>query len=396
MSLNDPTHRIEALQHAFAARFGRPPAVIVRAPGRVNLLGEHVDYNDGLVLPAAIDRAVYIAAAPTGDRTASLYAIDLEQQAAFSLDRLAEKRSLDEQPLPAWAIYPAGAAWALQEAGLATPGLAAAYTSDVPIGSGLSSSAAVEVGFAVMWGALAGWQIERLRLAQITQRGENAYVGVNSGLMDEFASACGMAGHALYFDTRSLEWQPAPIPAGVALVIADSGVRRSLTHSGYNERRAACEAAVAALQQYMPHIRSLRDVSTTEFAAYSPYLPEMARKRAEHVVKEIARVQSALTALQRSDMQALGALLYAGHASLRDLYEVSTPELDALVALARSLPGCIGARLTGAGFGGCTINLVRLEAAPAFIAALRDGYAQNTGRQAQVYLCVASQGAEAL
>jgi galactokinase len=394
MSLNDPTQRIETLQRDFTERFGRPPAVIVRAPGRVNLLGEHVDYNDGLVLPAAIDRAVYIAAAANDDESVSLHAIDLDQQAAFRLDQLAEKGGLNGQPLPSWAIYPAGVAWALHEAGLATPGMAAAYTSDVPIGSGLSSSAAVEVGFAVVWGALAGWQIDRLRLAQITQRGENAYVGVNSGLMDEFASACGVAGHALYFDTRSLEWQPAPIPAGVALVIADSGVRRSLTHSGYNERRTACEAAVAALQTYLPHIHSLRDVSTTEFAAYGPYLPDMARKRAEHVVKEIARVQSALTALQRSDLRALGALLYAGHASLRDLYEVSTPELDSLVELARPLAGCIGARLTGAGFGGCTINLVHLEEAPAFIEALSDGYTQKTGRQAQVYLCVASQGAE--
>jgi len=396
MSLNNPTQRLENLQHTFTERFGRPPTLLVRAPGRVNLLGEHVDYNDGLVLPAAIDRAVYIAAAPSGDDTSRLFALDLDQEASFRLLGLEEKRGLDGQPLPSWAIYPAGVAWALQEAGLATPGMAAAYTSDVPIGSGLSSSAAVEVGFAVVWGALGGWQIDRLRLAQITQRGENAYVGVNSGLMDEFASACGVAGHALYFDTRSLEWQPAPIPEGVALVIADSGVRRSLTHSGYNERRAACEAAVAALQAYMPHIRSLRDVSTTEFAAYEPYLPETARKRAEHVVKEIARVQSALTAMQRADLQALGALLFAGHASLRDLYEVSTPELDALVELARPLQGCIGARLTGAGFGGCTVNLVQLEYATTFIERLHDGYAQKTGRQAQVYLCVASQGAEVL
>jgi galactokinase len=339
---------------------------------------------------------VYIAAAPSGDDTVSLHAIDLERQAAFRLDGLSAKTGLDGAPLPGWAIYPAGVAWALQEAGLATPGMRAAYTSDVPIGSGLSSSAAVEVGFAVTWGALAGWQIDRLRLAQITQRGENAYVGVNSGLMDEFASACGVAGHALYFDTRSLEWQPAPIPEGVALVIADSGVRRSLTHSGYNQRRAACEAAVAALKAHLPEIRSLRDVSPTEFAAYSVYLPEIPRKRAEHVVKEIARVQSALSALLRSDLRALGALLYAGHASLRDLYEVSTPELDALVELARPLPGCIGARLTGAGFGGCTLNLVSMEHAPAFIDALHDGYTQKTGRQAQVYLCVASQGAEVL
>jgi galactokinase len=176
-------------------------------------------------------------------------------------------------------------------------------------------------------------------------------------------------------------------------VIADSGVRRSLTHSGYNERRAACETAVAALKQYMPNIRSLRDVSPTEFAAYCVYLPEVPRKRAEHVIKEIARVQTALRALQRSDLQALGALLYAGHASLRDLYEVSTPELDALVQIAHGLPGCLGARLTGAGFGGCTVNLVEEDKAAAFISGLEQSYREKTGHEATVYLCCASDGA---
>jgi galactokinase len=183
------------------------------------------------------------------------------------------------------------------------------------------------------------------------------------------------------------------MPKDIALIIADSGVRRSLTHSGYNERRAACEEAVRFLQQWKPELRSLRDVATTEFAAYAPYLPEIPRKRAEHVVKEIARVQSALSALHRNDQQALGALMYAGHNSLRNLYEVSTAELDTLVELTRQLPGCIGARLTGAGFGGCTINLVEAQHAEAFIHGLKQGYQQASGRQAQVYLCRASQGA---
>jgi galactokinase len=250
------------------------------------------------------------------------------------------------------------------------------------------------VGFAVLWQALGGWQVEALRLAQLCQRAENAYVGVSCGLMDQFASACGIEGHALYLDTRSLEWQPAPLPGGIAIVIADSGVRRSLTTSAYNERRAACEKAVKLLRQYMPNITALRDVPTTEFAAYSLYLPDEVRRRAEHVIKEIARVESALSALQREDRQALGALMYAGHKSLRDLYEVSTPELDTLVELSRDLPGCIGARLTGAGFGGCTVNLVEGEHAQDFIQGLAQGYQKTTGRQAQVYLCRASQGAE--
>jgi galactokinase len=213
-------------------------------------------------------------------------------------------------------------------------------------------------------------------------------------LMDQFASACGVEGHAVCFDTRSLEWEPAPLPPGTALVIADSGVRRNLANSAYNERRASCEEAVRILRQYMPEIRALRDVKTTEFAAYSMYLPETVRKRAEHIVKEIARVETALSALRREDKQAFGALMYACHNSLKNLYEVSTPELDTLVSLARGLPGIIGARLTGAGFGGCTVNLVEAANAQEFIDGLREGYQKATGRMTQVYLCKASKGAD--
>ena len=252
------------------------------------------------------------------------------------------------------------------------------------------------MGFAVLWQALGGWQADPLRLAQICQQAENHYVGVACGLMDQFASACGVQDHTLYFDTRSLAWEPAPLPSGSALVIADSGVRRSLTTSAYNERRAACEQAVNILRRYMPEIMALRDVSTTEFAAYSTYLPETVRKRAEHVVKEIQRVHSAVSALHRQDKRAIGALMYAGHRSLRDLYEVSTPELDALVEIGHSLPGCIGARLTGAGFGGCTVNLVEAEKAQVFIDQLKEKYMHKTGRVAQVYLCRASQGANVI
>lgn len=377
----------------FQQHFGHSPTMVVRAPGRVNLLGEHVDYNDGLVLPAAIDRAVYIAAAPVADGNIHIHALDLGESSSFRLQDIEARIDIQGKPLPQWAQYPAGVAWALREAGLAVTGLQAVFTSDVPIGSGLSSSAAVEVGFAVAWRALAGWQCEALRIAQLCQRAENAYVGVSCGLMDQFASACGVEGHALCFDTRSLTWELAPLPEGTAIVIADSGMRRSLATSAYNDRRAACEKAVAELQKYMPNIRSLRDVPPTEYAAYSPYLDPEVRKRGEHIVKEIGRVQSALSALRRQDKRAFGALMYAGHNSLRNLYEVSTPELDTLVELARDLPGAIGARLTGAGFGGCTINLVEAEQAAEFIEALKLGYAQKTGRQAQIYLCKASQGA---
>lgn len=383
----------------FQTLYSKPATFSVQAPGRVNLLGEHVDYNDGPVLPAAIDRAVRIAAAPVEGNTVTLHALDLngrdDAHVTFRLDALSQKKDVEGRPLPSWALYPAGVAWALQETGLPTPGMQAAYTSDVPIGAGLSSSAAVEVGFAVLWQALGGWRADRMTIARLCQRAENAYVGVSCGLMDQFASANGVEGHALYFDTRSLEWQPAPLPPGTRIVIADSGVRRSLANSAYNERRAACEQAVELLRQGpLPHIRSLRDVLPTEFAAYSDILPANIRPRAEHVIKEIARVQSALTALHRQDARAFGALMFAGHASLRDLYEVSTPELDTLVELARKLPGCLGARLSGAGFGGCTVNLVTEGEAESFIQGLQEGYREATGRQAQVYLCQASAGAE--
>ena len=380
----------------YKKNFASLPQFAARAPGRVNLLGEHIDYNAGPVLPVAIDRDVRIAASPTGDRIVRLHALDLDQSVSFSLDLLAQKIDLEGKPLPAWAYYPAGAAWALEEAGFPATGINVVYSSDVPIGAGLSSSAAVEVAFAVLWQALGGWEMDRMTLAKHCQRAENGYVGVSCGLMDQFASAHGVKGHALYFDTRSLEWHPAPIPEGLSVVIADSNVRRSLANSAYNERRASCEKAVEILKLSLPNIHSLRDVSPTEFAAYSDHLPEIVRKRAEHVVHEIARVESAVIALNRNEPRSFGAFMFAGHASLRDLYEVSTPELDELVEIARKIPGCIGARLTGAGFGGCTVNLVETASAEAFIPKLIDGYQMSTGRKAQVYRCQASQGAEAM
>jgi galactokinase len=380
---------------SFSKHFGFSPGFIARSPGRVNMLGEHVDYNSGPVLPSAIDRAVELVAAPDPDGIIHLAAVDLAENVSFRTTQLDKKVALDGRPLPGWALYPAGVAWALQEAGLPVSGLKAVYHSNVPIGAGLSSSAAVEVGFGVLWQAINGWKIDRLTLAQICQRAENAYVGLSCGLMDQFACACGVEGHALYFDTRSLEWRPVLLPEGTAIVIADSGVRRSLTNSAYNDRRASCEQAVELLRPFLPSIQSLRDVKPVEFAAFQSYLPPIIQKRAEHVVKEIARVESAVTALQRQDAQAFGALMFASHASLRDLYEVSTPELDTLVELARNLPGCLGARLTGAGFGGCTVNLVQAPQAELFIEQLIPGYHQATERQAQVYLCRASQGAVA-
>ena len=365
----------------------------VIAPGRVNLLGEHVDYNDGPVLPAAIDRCVRLTLQPHDGGQIHLQALDLKQEATFNLKSLGKKKDIHGAPLPSWAIYPAGVAWVLQQNGLAVKGFDGKFSSNVPIGAGLSSSAAVEVGFAVAWQALGGWPADRMTLARLCQQAENHYVGVNCGLMDQFASAHGVEDHALYFDTRSLAWQPVPLPAGTAIVIADSGVRRSLANSAYNERRASCEEAVARLKPFLPGIRALRDVTPEQLSALGGHLPEVVFRRARHVVEECARVDRAMIDLQHGDAAAFGKVMFEGHASLRDYYEVSCPELDRLVEIAATLPGCLGARLTGAGFGGCTVNLVNEGDAPAFVEKLRTGYKETTRREAQVYLCHASQGA---
>jgi galactokinase len=365
---------------------------LVSAPGRVNLLGEHVDYNDGFVLPAAIDRVVRVASNPRADRVVRLSALDLNSSTAFSLDHLDAKKDLAGNPLPGWAMYPAGVAWVLQKHGFAVSGIDAWFTSNVPIGSGLSSSAAVEVAFATLWRAVGGWQADQMAIARMCQEAENKYVGVNCGLMDQFASAHGMEGHALYLDTRSLDWRPVPMPAGMAIVIADSKVRRSLANSAYNERRASCEEAVRLLQQDLPNIRALRDVRPEEFHRLANKLPEVVRMRAQHIVEECARVEEAIVKMEAGDAAGFGKLMFEGHASLRDLYEVSVPELDALVSIAASLDGCLGARLTGAGFGGCTVNLVEEEKAAAFVQQLKERYRSQTGKQGDVYLCRASQG----
>ena len=383
-----------SLSIKFTNIFGNAPQAEVRAPGRVNMLGEHVDYNQGVVLPAAIDRDVRLAAIPITDSSVTLHALDLQEEVTFRLADTEAKLDIDGRPLPSWALYPAGVAWSLQQQGLTLCGMQAVYTSDIPIGAGLSSSAAVEVAFATAWQALTGFQMDKLPLARMCQKAENEYVGVSSGLMDQFASACGVEGHVLCFDTRSMEWSALKLPAGTVIVIADSGIRRSLTSSAYNDRRAACEQAVKLLRKDLPKIQSLRDVSSVELAAYSSFLPPEVARRAEHVVKEIHRVDQAIIALNRGDASMFGGFMYASHKSLRDLYEVSIPELDALVDIARGLPGIYGARLTGAGFGGCTVNLVDENDAEKFMQGLREGYQAKTSRQAEVYLCHASDGAQ--
>src|SRR5688500_14614828 len=251
----------ETVVEKFQECFGEVPAHVVRAPGRVNLLGEHVDYNDGFVLPIAIDRATWLAFSPSDMNQTTLRAVDVAEEISFTLETLHAKTDASGKPLPTWALYPAGVMWALQEAGLATPALKGLYTSDVPQGAGLSSSASVEMAFVLAWQTLGGWTLPPMERALLGQKAENQYVGVNCGIMDQFASACGIANHLLRLDCRSLEWQTIPLPKDISIVIADTTVRRKLTSGEYNKRRLACEEAVRLLKEDLTDIEALRDVS---------------------------------------------------------------------------------------------------------------------------------------
>ncbi len=378
----------ERITQIFQETFDSEPAFIIRAPGRVNLLGEHVDYNDGFVLPAAIDRAVWVACSPASTRHSTLVAVDLDESISFSSETIPAKTDVNGKPLPHWAKYPAGVMCALNEAGYETPAINAVFTSDVPRGSGLSSSAAVEMGFGSAWQAAGKFEASAMTRARLGQRAENQYVGVNCGIMDQFASACGKRDHALYLDCRSLEWMTIPLPNDVAIVIADTAVPRSLSDSAYNERRSACEEAARLLGA-----KSLRDVSVDEFHRTKDRLPEMIARRAQHVVEEIQRTEQSVFLLQQDNVKAFGRLMNECHNSLRDLYEVSCPELDVMVNIARELDGCYGARLTGAGFGGCTVNLVAQSEADIFARVLAERYARETNKEPRVYICHADDGA---
>ncbi len=380
MNLN--AGRVRRLKTAFRKQFGISPTQCARAPGRVNLIGEHTDYNDGFVLPMAIDRDIWVAFAPRDDGQVRLWSVDFGQASAFALDVIVR------DPSAPWSDYVRGVAWALREKGLALRGMDAVIQGTVPVGAGLSSSAALEVAAGLVLLAAAGQSIPRADLALACQRAENEFVGNRCGIMDQFVSALGRAGHALFLDCRSLEYAYVPLPAGYRVVVANSMVRRALVDSAYNERRAQCEQAARALG-----IRALRDADESALESARARMPEVVCRRARHVITENARVLRAVDAMRRGDAEEFGALMDASHKSLRDDYEVSCRELDALVEIARRLPGCLGARMTGAGFGGCTVNLVRADAVDAFVLALREAYRAATGLDAETYVCDAADGA---
>jgi galactokinase len=360
------------------------------APGRVNLIGEHTDYNDGFVLPMAIESSVRMAFAPRTDRVLRIQAVSYGETHELSLDALIPRS------IPGWAGYVAGTAWALAAAGHHLVGIDAVIESDVPVGAGLSSSAALEMAVARALCAAAGIAWDPFAMARLGQKAENDFVGVGCGIMDQFASAASHEGCALLLDCRSLETEAVPIPAEAAVVVMDTGARRSLAGSAYNDRRASCEAAVRALLPLAPGIRALRDVDETLLSRGRGLMDATAFQRASHIVVENRRPVEMAAALRAGDLDGAGRLMNDSHASLRDLYEVSCVELDLVTDLAREHPGCRGARMTGAGFGGCAVALVDRDQVEAFITDVHIAYRSRVDLPSAFFACRPSAGARLL
>lgn len=382
-STDEATHRLKAL---FAELYGGHPT-LYRAPGRVNLIGEHTDYNDGFVMPAALNLYTYVAVGPRADRRLRVYSETLGEMRDLDLDSIRPGRSGH------WSDYVRGVAGVLESSGYKLRGADLAITSEVPMGSGLSSSAALEVSTA--WALLRNSEIDvdRNAIPRICQQAEHLYPETKCGIMDQFISCHGRAGHALMLDCRSLDFQLLPVPSQVRLMVCNTMVRHEHASGGYNTRRRECEEGLQGLKQALPAIRALRDVTVNELEKYRDRLSPVIYKRVRHVVTENERVKMAASALQAAEMARLGELMADSHRSLRDDYEVSTPELDLMVELAVGQNGVYGARMTGGGFGGCTINLVDSAHAREVQQRLEQNYEAKTGLKPTILICEASDGA---
>lgn len=377
----------EPVEKAFTRIYGAPPEIEVRAPGRVNLIGEHTDYNHGYVLPAAIDRSIKVAGRRRLDRTVRLHSLDFNEAAEFSLD------SVERDARHPWSNYVRGVSKFLETDGHTLSGAELVFGGDVPRESGLSSSAALEVAAVAFWNKLLGLKLDPVYAVKLARRAENDFVGVPCGVMDQFASALARQGHALFLDCRDLSFRHVPLRADVKIVVCNSGVRRALAQSEYEARLKQCRQAVAQLGTAGLAVKSLRDVDLEDLEMASGALGDLLLRRARHIVTENARVLEGVRALEGGDLDRFGELMVASHESLRDDYEVSSKELDVLVELACKQPGVFGARMTGAGFGGCTVNLVHADDAETFGERVRDGYRKALGLEAEVYICQASNGA---
>ncbi len=371
----------------FQKLFGGSPRLFC-APGRVNLIGEHTDYNDGWVLPIAIDRACHVLTRARADERLRLGSEQMQETIEAALDA-------PRRPAHHWSAYVRGVAWALREAGQPICGADLLISSDVPLGAGLSSSAALEIAVAFALLGANNLSMERKQVALACQRAENEYVGMRCGIMDQFVACFGRAGHATLIDSRTLEVEHAPLDESrVRIVVANTMVKHALASSEYNRRRGECEDAVRRIRAVRPEARALRDVSWSDIESLAAAWPENVLRRARHVTTENARVHAAVAALRAGEFDTMGRLMYESHASLDADYAVTSPELNTMVALARELPGCHGARMTGGGFGGCTVNLVRADAATSFAQNLARRYRDSTGIKPDVYVVSASDGAK--
>jgi galactokinase len=373
---------------AFREAFGSP-ALLVAGPGRVNLIGEHTDYNQGFVLPAAVDKTIWVAVRPRPDRTCRFRSVDLDEAGEFRLEGLV--------PVPArWANYLLGVYSELAARGMELPGVDCAFGGDVPIGSGMSSSAALECAFAFALDRLFGLGLDPKSLALLGQACENRFVGVNCGIMDQFASVLGRRGSLIQLDCRDLSHRYVPFERDdLRVVVCDTQVRRALAGSEYNVRRAQCEAGVARLAQDRPGIRSLRDVEPDHLEARRKDLDPRVHRRCAYVVAENGRVLEACAALERKDFRTFGRLMNASHAGLRDDYEVSCRELDILARAAQASPGVLGSRMMGAGFGGCTISLVEEAALDGFRASMAPAF-RELGVEPVIHVCALTDGTRSL
>jgi galactokinase len=370
---------VQKVRNSFLEKFGREP-VLISSPGRINLIGEHTDYNEGFVLPGATDRAVILAIAPREDNVCRFHACDFNQDFSTSLDRL-HKSDLH------WPDYLQGVLTVFLQAGYRIGGLDLAFGGNIPIGGGMSSSAAIEGGLAFALNYLYDLQLDGLTLAKLARQAENDFVGVKCGIMDMFANLFGQAKKVIKLDCRSLEFDYYPFEwEEVRIVVSDSLVRRALATSEYNLRRQQCEAGVNLLKQYYPEIKSLRDVTLTRLVAHQTELDPVVFKRCVYVIKENQRVEQACQDLLRRDLVSFGQLMYESHLGLRNEYEVSCRELDLLVESAARVEGVYGARMMGAGFGGCTISLMRSEAVNFFTEKVSADYRQASGQEPAIHV----------
>jgi galactokinase len=358
-----------------------------RAPGRVNLIGDHTDYNDGFVMPMAIQLETHVASLPRADKKLVLQSSTVDRASVIDLE-------LPLQPTGTWTDYVVGVAAVIQRQGRSLTGAELTVSSTVPQGSGLSSSAALEVSAAMA--LLQGDIPDRVTLAQWCQQAENEFVGARCGIMDQYVSACGRRGHALLIDCRTLGSRTVPLPDNVVVIVSNSMVTHSIAAGEYNARREQCEDAVRALQATLPEVRALRDVTVNDLAQHGHVLSQVTLRRARHVVSENARVLDAAEALQRNDLTRVGELMRDSHRSLRDDFEVSSPELDVLVDIAHALPGVYGSRMTGGGFGGCTVTLAEAAKASDIVSSIREEYERRTGTRSDVIVCTPSDGASEL